>query len=122
MVIQLVYRDHTYNLPKCTLDIMSKINAIGDTLEIEPKAKMMYDFISDALGEDVTKDLIGDSLESADLIELCSLYASIDNAYAAAIRESNPKSDELAGAAESIEKLGGIDNVIKLLDAVNANK
>ena len=121
MHIQMIYNDHTYNLPKYTLEVMDAMNEISNATDALVKAELMYKFVLNALGEETAKDIIGEDLKDADLIELLNIYSSIDHAYAVSMHENdtNGEPDELF---EIIDRLGGMDNVITLLNTVNANK
>lgn len=116
MVVQMVYDGATYDLPKYTLDIQKQMDEINKESDFEQKVIKMGDFIAFVFGSDFANAKLGEKLEDIDLIELRNIYHGIDQTYANAMRESDTDLDD---AAAAIEKLGGIDNVIKLLDAVN---
>lgn len=122
MVIQLIYQNETYNLPKYTFAIMDAMTEINNETDSRIKAELMYKFVSSAIGDKQAKDIIGKTLDDADLINLRTLYASIDKAYADAMRAEDPQADKMEDVVATIEKLGGMENVIALLNAVNANK
>lgn len=122
MVIQLIHQDATYNLPKYTFAIMDAMSEINEENDARKKAQLMYEFVSDCIGDSHVKEIIGENLEDADLINLRTLYASIDHAYAEAMRAQDPNADKMDDVVATIEKLGGMENVIMLLNTVNANK
>lgn len=117
-VVQMIHDGATYNLPKYTLKVAQTMDDINETVDFDGKVGKMYDFVSDVIGKKEAKAIIGDNIEDVDLIELRSLYADIDHAYASVLRETT-NDNSIEDAAATIEKLGGMDNVIRLLDAVN---
>lgn len=119
MVVQLLIDGASYNLPKYTIGIANRMTDINETAEFNSKAQKMYDFVSDIIGKKEAKTLIGDNIEDIDLLALLGFYDRIDNAYASAIRNTMYDQDELNEVTAAIEKLGGIDNVITLLNALN---
>lgn len=119
MIVQMNYDGHVFDLPKYTVGIANRMNDINDTVEFEAKAQKMYAFISDVIGAKDAKTLIGENIEDIDLLELLSFYDKIDNAYADAIRGAMYTTEELNEVTAAIEKLGGIENVITLLNALN---
>lgn len=118
-VIQMTYNDKTYDLPKYTIGIADRMADINETVEYMSKAQKMYAFISDVIGAKDAKAFIGEKLEDMDLLELLGLYDSIDVAYADAIKGAMYNEEELNEVTAAINKLGGIENVITLLNALN---
>ena len=113
--VHMVYDGTTYDLPKYTLAIQDKMDEARETEDIRERIIKMREFVAFVLGDDFADNYVGTLIEEYDLIELHNLFIRIDQSYANAMRDMTGIDDTM----EIVDRLGGMDNAIAILNAVN---
>lgn len=86
MEYTVIINDRSYDLPKKTIDVVDKVDAIlkVDASNLSPRQKYekLHRFTKEILGEDNTKEILGsDNLSAVDLSELTLTVRMIIDAY-----------------------------------------
>lgn len=121
----VTYKDRhgkTLNLPKLTLDVSDRMDAIQACEDNRERYSMQYEFLKDALGEDyVNAEVDGNSVEDADLVMLNILYIAVVNAYALPVQQQ-----QLENAKRQLSQvqpmLGAVDSVTAATKALNRSR
>ena len=118
----VVYRDSKGNaveLPKLTLGISDKMDAVGAAQSNRERFSLQYEFIKEVCGEEyAAQALDGEDIEDIDLVELNVVYVGIVNAYAApaakaqaeGIAEQMKALKPVVGAADAVGKIAVMGN------------
>lgn len=86
MEYSINYNGSEYTLPRKTLKVMEKLEEVikidSKPIGIKEKFKKVYGFLTDLLGAEATKQILGaDKLEEVDLGELTLVIKMIMDAY-----------------------------------------
>lgn len=118
----VVYRDSKGNaveLPKLTLGISDKMDAVGAAQSNRERYSLQYEFIKEVCGEEYAANALdGEDIENIDLVELNVVYVGIVNAYAApaakaqaeGIAEQMKALKPVVGAADAVGKIAVMGN------------
>lgn len=118
----VTYRDTRGNaveLPKLTLGISDKMDAVGSVQSNRERYRLQYEFIKEVCGEEyAAQALDGEGIEDIDLVELNVVYVGIVNAYAApaakaraeGIAEQMKALKPVVGAADAVGKIAVMGN------------
>lgn len=118
----VTYRDTKGNaveLPKLTLGISDKMDAVGSAQSNRERYRLQYEFVKEVCGEEYTDQALnGEDIEDIDLVELNVVYVGIVNAYAApaakaqaeGIAEQMKALKPVVGAADAVGKIAVMGN------------
>lgn len=118
----VVYRDGKGNaveLPKLTLEISDKMDAVGAAQSNRERYRLQHEFVKEVCGEEyAAQALDGEGIEDIDLVELNVVYVGIVNAYAApaakaqaeGIAEQMKALKPVVGAADAVGRIAVMGN------------
>lgn len=118
----VTYRDTKGNaveLPKLTLGISDKIDAVGSAQSNRERYRLQYEFVNEVCGEEyAAQALDGEGIEDIDLVALNVVYVGIVNSYAApaakaqaeGIAEQMKALKPVVGAADAVGKFAVMGN------------
>lgn len=118
----VTYRDTKGNaveLPKLTLGISDKIDAVGSAQSNRERYRLQYEFVKEVCGEEyAAQALDGEDIDDIDLVALNVVYVGIVNAYAApaakaqaeGIAEQMKALKPMVGAADAVGRIAVMGN------------
>lgn len=118
----VTYRDTKGNaveLPKLTLGISDKMDAVGSAQSNLELYRLQYEFVKEVCGEEyAAQALDGEDIEDIDLVALNVVYVGIVNAYAApaakaqaeGIAEQMKALKPMVGAADAVGRIAVMGN------------
>lgn len=118
----VTYRDTKGNaaeLPKLTLGISDKMDAVGSAQSNLERYRLQYEFVKEVCGEEyAAQALDGEDIEDIDLVALNVVYVGIVNAYAApaakaqaeGIAEQMKALKPMVGAADAVGRIAVMGN------------
>lgn len=118
----VTYRDTEGNaveLPKLTLGISDKMDAVGSAQSNRERYRLQYEFVKEVCGEEyAAQALDGEDIEDIDLVALNVVYVGIVNAYAApaanaqaeGIAEQMKALKPVVGAADAVGRIAVMGN------------
>jgi len=128
MVHTVIVNGRSYDLPKKTISIASKLDEVLKTdairgLSVRQKYEKLHEFTKDVLGEEKAKEVLGtDNLDEIDLSELTITVRKIVDAYEKPITDYQMEKnrEKLAGLPikqiESITKAAGVAANMEMLN------
>ena len=117
MKYSFVYQNKTYNLPAYNVEMVRKLETLdeqGANASSSEQLQMLYNYINETLGDEVTNGLLGD-FDNADPNEVNIVYISIVNAYHRPLEEHELKERE----SEVKENFKAVQSE-KIVDLMNA--
>lgn len=126
MQYTVIYKEKSYDLPKKTINIMSKIDEVieKDNIDIDIKEKYqsILDFIGLVLDKKNIIEILGtDDLEDIDLSELAILFLEIKNSYEKPVNDYNIKVQSQVLNNEMIDKITRLSASIEGLNKASKN-
>jgi hypothetical protein len=118
----VTYRDTKGNaveLPKLTLGISDKMDAVGSAQSNRERYRLQYEFVKEVCGEEcAAQALDGEDIDDIDLVALNVVYVGIVNAYAApaakaqaeGIAEQMKALKPMVGAADAVGRIAVMGN------------
>lgn len=118
----VTYRDTKGNaveLPKLTLGISDKMDAVGSAQSNRERYRLQYEFVNEVCGEEyAAQALDGEGIDDIDLVALNVVYVGIVNSYAApaakaqaeGIAEQMKALKPVVGAADAVGKFAVMGN------------
>lgn len=118
----VTYRDTEGNaveLPKLTLGISDKMDAVGSAQSNRERYRLQHEFVKEVCGEEyAAQALDGEDIEDIDLVALNVAYVGIANAYAApaakaqaeGIAEQMKALKPVVGAADAVGRIAVMGN------------
>lgn len=118
----VTYRDaggSAVELPKLTLGISDKMDAVGSARSNRERYRLQYEFVKEVCGEEyAARALDGEDIGDIDLVALNVAYVGIVNAYAApaakaqaeGIAEQMKALKPVVGAADAVGKIAVMGN------------
>ena len=122
MVHTLIHNKKSYDLPKRTLDVVRKMDAVVEldqntSMSLEQKYQHILDFICDILGEKSAEEILGTlELEDIDLSDTLITFRKIVDAYNKPVKDYEHERD-----FEMLNQLP-LDKITKLTRAIESAK
>lgn len=117
MKYSFVYQKKTYELPAYNVEMVRKLETLDEqcvNISRSEQVQLLYNYVNDTLGEEVTKELLSD-FENSDPNEVNVIYSSIVNAYNKPLEQYELKERE----SEMKENFKAVQSE-KIVDLMNA--
>jgi hypothetical protein len=119
MQYTVIVNGQSYDLPKKTVKVVEEMDKVAQIdnvkgLGIRDKFKALFDFISNLVGKENAKEILGsDKLDEVDLSEVTLAFAKIKDAYDKPLEDYNTD--------KSFQKLNSIptDKIVQLASVAN---
>jgi hypothetical protein len=115
----VIINGQSYDLPKKTMKVVEEMDKVAQIdnvkgIGIRDKFKALFDFISNLVGKENAKEILGsDKLDEVDLSEVTLAFAKIKDAYDKPLEDYNTD--------KSFQKLNSIptDKIVQLASVAN---
>jgi hypothetical protein len=115
----VIINGQSYDLPKKTMKVVEEMDKVAHIdnvkgIGIRDKFKALFDFISNLVGKENAKEILGsDKLDEVDLSEVTLAFAKIKDAYDKPLEDYNTD--------KSFQKLNSIptDKIVQLASVAN---